>query len=105
MDPEQTAADEKLNAADTAVTGNYKAVYGTDTNALTMIGAKLKAAGIKDVTVTMKAAASGSYAGIDADGTIRYKWNTNGSTPAANAFLRPTVVLSYRGADGKTYTK
>lgn len=103
--PGQTAADEKLNAADTAVTGNYKAVYGTDTNALTMIGAKLKAAGIKDVTVTMKAAASGSYAGIDADGTIRYKWNTNGSTPAANAFLRPTVVLSYRGADGKTYTK
>lgn len=103
--PEQTAADEKLNAADTAVTGNYKAVYGTDTNALTMIGAKLNAAGIKDVTVTMKAAASGSYAGIDADGTIRYKWNTNGSTPAADAFLRPTVVLSYQGADGKTYTK
>lgn len=103
--PEQTAADEKLNAADTAVTGNYKAVYGTDTNALTMIGAKLNAAGIKDVTVTMKAAASGSYAGIDADGTIRYKWNANGSTPAADAFLRPTVVLSYRGADGKTYTK
>ena len=103
--PEQTAADEKLNAADTAVTGNYKAVYGTDTNALTMIGVKLNAAGIKDVTVTMKAAASGSYAGIDADGTIRYKWNTNGSTPAADAFLRPTVVLSYQGADGKTYTK
>lgn len=103
--PEQTAADEKLNAADTAVTGNYKAVYGTETNALTMIGAKLNAAGIKDVTVTMKAAASGSYAGIDADGTIRYKWNTNGSTPAADAFLRPTVVLSYQGADGKTYTK
>ena len=103
--PEQTAADKKLNAADTAVTGNYKAVYGTDTNALTMIGAKLNAAGIKDVTVTMKAAASGSYAGIDADGTIRYKWNTNGSTPAADAFLRPTVVLSYQGADGKTYTK
>ena len=103
--PEQTTADEKLNAADTAVTGNYKAVYGTDTNALTMIGAKLNAAGIKDVTVTMKAAASGSYAGIDADGTIRYKWNTNGSTPAADAFLRPTVVLSYQGADGKTYTK
>lgn len=103
--PEQTAADEKLNAADTAVTGNYKAVYGTDTNALTMIGAKLNAAGIKDVTVTMKAAASGSYAGIDADGTIRYKWNANGSTPAADAFLRPTVVLSYQGADGKTYTK
>ena len=102
--PEQTAADEKLNAADTAVTGNYKAVYGTDTNALTMIGAKLNAAGIKDVTVTMKAAASGNYAGIDADGTIRYKWNTNGSTPA-DAFLRPTVVLSYQGADGKTYTK
>lgn len=103
--PGQTAADEKLNAADTAVTGNYKTVYGTDTNALTMIGAKLNAAGIKDVTVTMKAAASGSYAGIDADGTIRYRWNANGSTPAADAFLRPTVVLSYRGADGKTYTK
>lgn len=25
--------------------------------------------------------------------------------PAADAFLRPTVVLSYQGADGKTYTK
>ena len=105
--PEQAAAEEQLSAADTAITGNYTAVYGTDENALTMIGAKLAAAGITDVTVTMKEAAysSWNYVGIAADGTIQYKWNPNGTTSASDGYLRPTVVLSYQGADGKAYTK
>ena len=105
--PEQTAAEEKLSAADTAITGNYTPAYGTDENALTMIRAKLAAAGITDVTVTMKEAVSNSwtYVGIAADGTIQYKWNPNGTTPASEGNVRPTVVLSCQGTDGKTYTR
>ena len=105
--PEQTAAEEKLSAADTAITGNYTPAYGTDENALTMIRAKLAAAGITDVTVTMKEAVSSSwtYVGIAADGTIQYKWNPNGTTSASEGNVRPTVVLSYQGTDGKTYTR
>lgn len=105
--PEQTAAEEKLSAADTAITGNYTPAYGTDENALTMIRAKLAAAGITDVTVTMKEAAYSSYnyVGITADGTIQYKWNENGSTPAASGTVRPVLILTCTGADGKTYTK
>lgn len=105
--PEQTAAEEKLSAADTAITGNYTPAYGTDENALTMIRAKLAAAGITDVTVTMKEAVSNSwtYVGIAADGTIQYKWNPNGTTSASEGNVRPTVVLSCQGTDGKTYTR
>lgn len=105
--PEQTAAEEKLSAADTAITGNYTPAYGTDENALTMIRAKLAAAGITDVTVTMKEAVSNSwtYVGIAADGTIQYKWNPNGTTSASEGNVRPTVVLSGQGTDGKTYTR
>ena len=105
--PEQTAAEEKLSAADTAITGNYTPAYGTDENALTMIRAKLAAAGITNVTVTMKEAVSNSwtYVGIAADGTIQYKWNPNGTTSASEGNVRPTVVLSCQGTDGKTYTR
>ena len=105
--PEQTAAEEKLSAADTAITGNYTPAYGTDENALTMIRAKLAAAGITDVSVTMKEAVSNSwtYVGIAADGTIQYKWNPNGTTSASEGNVRPTVVLSCQGTDGKTYTR
>lgn len=97
--PEQTAAEEKLNAAEAAISGTYNAKYGTDTNALTMIRAKLTAAGITDVTVSMKKAeySSFNYVGIDADGTLQYKWNENGSTPAASGSVRPTIVLSCNG--------
>ena len=105
--PEQTAAEEKLSAADTAITGNYTPAYGTDENALTMIRAKLAAAGITNVTVTMKEAVSNSwtYVGIAAGGTIQYKWNPNGTTSASEGNVRPTVVLSCQGTDGKTYTR
>lgn len=97
--PEQTAAEVKLNAAEAAISGTYNAKYGTDTNALTMIRAKLTAAGITDVTVSMKKAeySSFNYVGIDAEGTLQYKWNENGSTPAASGSVRPTIVLSCNG--------
>ena len=100
--PGETAADAKLAAAETAISGTYNCTWGTDKNALTMINAKLAAAGITDVTVTMKEAAysSANYVGIAADGTLQYKWNENGSTPAASGTVRPTVVLTYN--DGKT---
>ena len=72
-----------------------------------MIRAKLAAAGITDVSVTMKEAVSSSwtYVGIAADGTIQYKWNPNGTTSASEGNVRPTVVLSCQGTDGKTYTR
>ena len=104
--PEETAADAKLTAAETAISGTYNCTWGTDTNALTMIRAKLTAAGITGVTVAMKQAeySSYNYVGIAADGTLQYKWNENGSTPAAAGSVRPTVVLTYN--DGKAdYSK
>lgn len=67
-----------------------------------MLRAKLEAAGITDVTVSMKEASYSSYnhVGITADGTIQYKWNENGSTTAASGTVRPTLVLTCN-----TYTK
>ncbi len=102
LSDEEKAAKEKLDAAEKAISGTYNATYGTDTNALTMINAKLDAAGITDITVTMKEAAYSSYnyVGIAADGTLQYKWNEKGTTPAAAGSIRPTVVLTYG-----TYTK
>ena len=103
--PEETAADAKLAAAETAISGTYNCTWGTDKNALTMINAKLAAAGITDVTVAVKAGASenyssSNYVGVADDGTLQYKWNENGSTPAASGTVRPTVVLTYN--DGTT---
>lgn len=104
---EQKAAEEKLDAVETAISGTYNPKYGKNTSALEMINAKLAEAGITDVTVTMKEAAYSSYnyVGITADGTIQYKWNENGSTPAASGTVRPVLILTCTGADGKTYTK
>ena len=100
--PEQSEAEAKLEAAEKAIGGTYNVTYGKDTNALTMLRAKLEAAGITDVTVSMKEASYSSYnhVGITADGTIQYKWNENGSTTAASGTVRPTLVLTCN-----TYTK
>ena len=100
--PEQLEAEAKLEAAEKAIGGTYNVTYGKDTNALTMLRAKLEAAGITDVTVSMKEASYSSYnhVGITADGTIQYKWNENGSTTAASGTVRPTLVLTCN-----TYTK
>ena len=100
--PEQSEAEAKLEAAEKVIGGTYNVTYGKDTNALTMLRAKLEAAGITDVTVSMKEASYSSYnhVGITADGTIQYKWNENGSTTAASGTVRPTLVLTCN-----TYTK
>ena len=100
--PEQSEAETKLEAAEKAIGGTYNVTYGKDTNALTMLRAKLEAAGITDVTVSMKEASYSSYnhVGITADGTIQYKWNENGSTTSASGTVRPTLVLTCN-----TYTK
>lgn len=105
--PEQQEAEDRLNAAEAAISGNYNPTYGTDTNALTMIQARLTAAGITDVTVTMKEAAysSWNYVGIAADGTLQYKWNSSGATPASAGSIRPTVVLTYKGSYTKESTE
>ena len=108
--PEEKAADAKLTAAETAISAsNYTPVWGVDENALTMIRARLTAAEITDVTVTIKAGASDNYSssnyvGVADDGTIQYKWNENGTTSSANGTLRPMIVLTYN--DSKTtYTR
>ena len=100
--PEQSEAEAKLEAAEKAIGGTYNVTYGKDTNALTMLRAKLEAAGITDVTVSMKEASYSGYnhVGITADGTIQYKWNEKGSTTAASGTVRPTLVLTCN-----TYTK
>ena len=52
---EEKEADAKLTAAEKAISGTYLPTYGKDANALTMIQAKLTAAGITDVAVSVKA--------------------------------------------------
>lgn len=102
---EEKEADAKLTAAEKAISGTYLPTYGKDANALTMIQAKLTAAGITDVAVSVKAGAkdnysSYNYVGVADDGTLIYKWNENGSTSSATGYVRPVFVLTY-----KTYTK
>lgn len=55
-----------------------------------MIQAKLTAAGITDVTVSVKAGAkdnysSYNYVGVADDGTLIYKWNEKAAPPALQA--------------------
>ena len=99
--PAQTEAEAKLAAAERAISGIYNCTYGTDTNALTMVRAKLTAANITDVSVSVKEEYNSNYVGISADGELRYKWNDNGSTTAAAGSIRPILVLTYN----ETYTK
>ena len=99
--PAQTEAEAKLAAAERAISGTYNCTYGTDTNALTMVRAKLTAADITDVSVSVKEEYNSNYVGISADGELRYKWNDNDSTTAAAGSIRPILVLTYN----KTYTK
>ena len=99
--PAQTEAEAKLAAAERAISGTYNCTYGTDTNALTMVRAKLTAANITDVSVSVKEEYNSNYVGISADGELRYKWNDNGSTSADAGRIRPILVLTYN----ETYTK
>lgn len=94
-----TATTEvELNAAVSKLTGNFKPVYGTDTNAITAVEKKLLDAGCEGITVSVKEAAADSngYAGIDRDGMIHYYFNP-GMTKYGSYFYT-TFVLSKNGA-------
>ena len=104
---EEKEAEAKLNAAEAAISGTYNPKYGTDTNALTMLQTKLTAAGITDVTVSVKAGASDNHSsynhvGVSDDGTLEYKWNNNGVTTSLSGTVRPVFVLTYKTTTRKT---
>ena len=92
------ATEAALNNAVSKLTGNFKPVYGTDTNAITAVEKKLLDAGCEGITVSVKEAAADSngYAGIDRDGTIHYYFNP-GMTKYGSYFYT-TFVLSKNGA-------
>lgn len=100
MSDEEKAAREKLDAAKTLLEKNYQPKYGTDKNLLDMAQARLTAGSIEGVTVAMKAAVStkdmftDAHAGIDADGTLHYKWDDNGTTSSTTLYCRPTLTLA-----------
>lgn len=104
---EEKEAEAKLNAAEAAISGTYNPKYGTDTNALTMLQTKLTAAGITDVTVSVKAGASDNHSsynhvGVSDDGTLEYKWNNNGVTTSLSGTVRPVFVLTYKTTTRET---
>ena len=104
---EEKEAEAKLNAAEAAISGTYNPKYGTDTNALTMLQTKLTAAGITDVTVSVKAGASDNHSsynhvGVSDDGTLEYKWNNNGVTTSSSGTVRPVFVLTYKTTTRET---
>ena len=100
------ATEAELNNAVSKLTGNFKPVYGTDTNAITAVEKKLLGAGCEGIAVSIKEAVtdSGNYSGIDQDGTIHYYFNPNMRGSGGNFYT--TFVLSKNGAsvEKKWYT-
>lgn len=92
------ATEAELNNAVSKLTGNFKPVYGTDTNAITAVEKKLLDAGCEGIAVSIKEAVtdSGNYSGIDQNGTIHYYFNP-GMTKYGSYFYT-TFVLSKNGA-------
>ena len=92
------ATKAALNNAVSKLTGNFKPVYGTDTNAITAVEKKLLDAGCEGIAVSIKEAVtdSGNYSGIDQNGTIHYYFNP-GMTKYGGNFHTP-FVLSKNGA-------
>lgn len=92
------ATEAELNNAVSKLTGNFKPVYGTDTNAITAVEKKLLDAGCEGITVSVKEAVtdSGNYSGIEKDGTIHYYFNP--SMSGYGGYFYTTFVLSKNGA-------
>ena len=72
-----------------------------------MLQTKLTAAGITDVTVSVKAGASDNHSsynhvGVSDDGTLEYKWNNNGVTTSSSGTVRPVFVLTYKTTTRET---
>ena len=96
------ATEAELNNAVSKLTGNFKPVYGTDTNAITAVEKKLLVAGCEGITVSIKDAVikesgdseNNSY-GIEKDGTIRYYF-TSAMSGSSGYFYTP-FVLSKNG--------
>ncbi len=101
---EEKEAEAKLNAAITALAGRYFPVCGTDTNVLEMLKKVLTDKGCDaGIVVSVKEALSQNDAGIDADGTIRYKYNAdNPRNMGDTAYLRPAIVLTLDGVSRVT---
>ena len=95
--------DEKLNAAAKLISKNYTPKFGTDTNLLTMAAARLTD-DLKGVTVTMKDSVTqkdmltAATAGVDLDGKLHYKWNSEsgGYTSSTILSVNAPFKLTYR---------
>lgn len=100
----QKETEAKLNAAIAALPIYYRPVYGTDSSALDMVRATLMDKGCDaGIVVSVKEALSQNDAGIDADGTIRYKYNAdNPRNMGDTAYLRPAIVLTLDGVSRVT---
>ena len=100
----QKETEAKLNAAIATLPIYYRPVYGTDSSALDMVRATLMDKGCDaGIVVSVKEALSQNDAGIDADGTIRYKYNAdNPRNMGDTAYLRPAIVLTLDGVSRVT---
>ena len=93
---ETTEAEAELNAAANALTGNFKPVYGIDSNAVTAMEQKLLSAGYEGITVSVKEAVSdtNNYCGIGKDGAIHYYFNP-GMTGSGGYFYTTFLLSKY----------
>ena len=100
----QKEAEEKLDAAAALISKNYQPVFGKDTNLLTMASARLTD-DLKGVTVTMKDSVTqkdmftAATAGVDLDGKLHYKWNSEsgGYTSSTILSVNAPFKLTYNG--------
>ena len=100
----QKEAEAKLDAAAALISKNYQPVFGKDTNLLTMASARLTD-DLKGVTVTMKDSVTqkdmftAATAGVDLNGKLHYKWNSEsgGYTSSTILSVNAPFKLTYNG--------
>lgn len=86
----ETALQE---AAEVLIASNYQPKFGQDTSLIAMAEQRLVDKGYEGLTVTVQAAASdySNYAGIEADGTIRYYYNPN--MTGSSGYVRVQLIV------------